>query len=68
MKKLGIEKSETHYRVGLDVSDYDFLEVIQDDLDKRITIKFLDTRWRTTKQTIKMLEEVIDVLKNNPLT
>ena len=59
-KKL--EKIETKYTVQLDASDYDFLEVVQD-VDNNITIKFLDTRWRTIPETISMLEEIIKNLK-----
>lgn len=62
MKKLQIQKAETTYRIDLDVSSYDFLEVVQA-LDKRITIKFLDTRWRTVEDTIELLEEIIGQLK-----
>lgn len=63
MKKLKIEKSETHYRVQLDVSNYDFLEVVQG-LDKRITIRFLDSRWRSVDETVEMLKEIIESLSS----
>ena len=59
---MKIEKIETTYHVQLEASDYDFLEVVQSE-DKRITIKFLDTRWRTIPQTISILEEIIENLK-----
>ena len=59
---MKIEKAETTYRASLDVSEYDYLEVVQA-LDGRITIKFLDQRWRTVPDTIKMLEEIITELK-----
>lgn len=62
MKKLQIQKAETTYRIDLGVSSYDFLEVVQA-LDKRITIKFLETRWRTVEDTIELLEEIIGQLK-----
>ena len=59
---MKIEKVETTYRVQLEASEYDYLEVVQDS-DKRITIKFLDTRWRSIEETIKMLAKIIDQLK-----
>ena len=65
MKKLEMEKAETHYRVQLDASRYDYLEVIVDE-NEQITIKFLDTRWRTPQETIDMLEEVVAMLKTLP--
>ena len=57
-----IEKIETTYNIRLNASEYDFLEVVQDQ-SGRITIKFLDTRWRTIEETIEMLEEIIENLK-----
>jgi len=59
---MKIEKAETTYRIQLKASEYDYLEVVED-MNKRITIKFLDTRWRTVKETTKMLEEIIEQLK-----
>lgn len=59
---MEIEKVETTYRVQLNASEYDFLEVVQDE-EGRITIKFLDTRWRTVEETIKMLAEISENLK-----
>lgn len=61
-KRLRVEKSETHYRVELDASEYDFLEVVMAQ-DERITIKFLDTRWRTVEETTSMLREIIEALE-----
>lgn len=62
-KKLKLIKHETVYRVELDVSQYDYLEVTQAQ-DGRITIKFLEQRWRTPNETIQMLEEICSLLKN----
>lgn len=59
---MKIEKAETTYRASLNVSEYDYLEVVKAE-DDRITIKFLDTRWRTIPETIKMLEEIVKNLK-----
>ena len=59
---MKIQKVETTYHVNLNVSDYDSLEVIQA-TDSRITIKFLEQRWRTIDETVKMLKEVIKNLK-----
>lgn len=60
---LKIEKTETTYQMQLHASEYDFLEVVED-IDKRITIKFLDSRWRTKEKTISMLQEIIEALKS----
>lgn len=60
---MKLQKVETKYHTQLKVSDYDFLEVVED-TEGQITIKFLDTRWRTKKETIEMLKEVIDLLKD----
>lgn len=54
-------KTSTTYNISLKASPYDFLEVVQG-TDGRITIKFLDTRWRTRAETIAMLKEVIEHL------
>lgn len=59
---MKIEKVETTYRVQLNASEYDFLEVVED-MDKRITVKFLDARWRTKEESISMFEEIVAVLK-----
>ncbi len=59
---MKIEKIETTYRAQLKASEYDYLEVIKNE-DERITIKFLDTRWRTKEETISMLQEIIVALK-----
>ena len=58
---MKIEKTETHYQVQLKASEYDFLEVVAD-MQGRITIKFLETRWRTPNETINMLKEIIGAL------
>lgn len=60
---MKIEKKETTYWAQLNASEYDFLEVVED-MDKRITIKFLDTRWRTKEETISVFEEIIKALKS----
>jgi len=62
---MKLEKQESVYRASLDVSEYDYLEVTQAG-DMRITIKFLDTRWRTVPETIRMLEAIIRELKTLP--
>lgn len=56
-----MEKTETHYRAELKASEYDYLEVVED-TSGRITIKFLDTRWRTKQETIALLKEMIEKL------
>ena len=43
----------------LKASEYDFLEVEQD-IEGRITCKFLDTRWRTKEETIAHIKEAIE--------
>ena len=58
-------KSETTYRASLKASEYDFLEVVQA-VDGRITVKFLDTRWRSTEETIAVFQEIIAELKRIP--
>ena len=58
---MKIEKTETHYQIQLKVSEYDYLKVVAD-TSGRITINFLDTRWRTPQETIDMLKEIIGVL------
>lgn len=62
MKKGKLEKTETHYHALLKASEYDFLDLIESP-DGRITIKILDSRWRTKKETITLLEEIIDLIK-----
>lgn len=64
---LELEKTEIHYRATLKASEYDYLEVISDG-EGRIQIKFLDTRWRTTKETAKMLKEIVDLLTTTDFT
>lgn len=61
-ENMDIEKVETTYHAQLKASDYDTLEVVQD-MDKRITVKFLDTRWRTIPETIALFQEIIAALK-----
>lgn len=69
MKKeeLKFEKSESIYRCCLDLSEYDYLEVTQDEYG-RITAKFLDVRWRTVKETQKLFREIADTLDSLPET
>ena len=62
---MKIEKVETTYHMQLKASEYDFLEVVQD-MEGRITVKFLDTRWRTVKETIALFEEIAKNLKTIP--
>lgn len=62
---MKIEKIETKYSAQLKSSAYDFLEVVQD-MDGRITIKFLDTRWRTVEETILLLKEIAEHLATLP--
>jgi hypothetical protein len=59
---MKFEKSHTTYTAQLKASEYDFLKVVQDN-DKRITIKFLDTRWRTIPETIAVFQKIIKELK-----
>lgn len=67
-KKLKLIKHETVYRVELDISQYDYLEVTQAQ-DGRITVKFLEQRWRTPIETILLLKEICSLLENiNPTT
>ena len=58
-----MKKEETKYTAQLEASEYDFLEVIQSAHDNRITIKMLDTHWRTKEQTIAVLKEIITQLE-----
>ena len=53
-----MKKETTKYSAQLKASEYDFLEVEEDE-EGRITCKFLDTRWRTKKETVAVLKEVI---------
>ena len=62
---MKIEKVETTYHMQLKASEYDFLEVVQD-REGSITLKFLDTRWRTVKETIALFEEIAKNLKTIP--
>jgi len=59
---MKIEKVETTYRAELNASEYDYLEVVRDE-SNRITVKFLDTRWRTITETVAVFQEIIDALK-----
>ena len=59
---MKFEKSHTTYTANIKTSEYDFLEVVQDE-DKRITVKFLDSRWRTIDETITVFQEIIKELK-----
>jgi hypothetical protein len=59
---MKIPQISTKYWVQMKASGYDSLEV-EEDLEGRITIKFLDSRWRTKEETIAMLEEVISLIK-----
>ncbi len=61
-KTLRIIEQSKVYHMELDASEYDFLEVVEGE-NRRITIKFLDTRWRTIPETVSMLEEIIAALK-----
>ncbi len=62
-----MNKAETKYVEQLKASDYDFLEVVRsEDGYGRITIKFMETRWRTVDETVSMLQEVIEKLKLLP--
>lgn len=65
MGKLKIEKAEKVYRCNLAVSDYDYLEIAQAP-DNRITVKFLDTRWRTPNETKKLFLEIAETLNSLP--
>lgn len=59
---MKLQKYTTKYWNQLKASDYDTLEV-EEDFEGRITIKFLENRWRTKEETIALLNEVIDLLK-----
>lgn len=62
-KKLQLETQETHYRVELDSSEYDFFEVVQA-LEGKITVKFNEGRWRSVEETIDVFEEMLAILKD----
>jgi hypothetical protein len=64
-KKLKLEKQETHYTVQLDVSEYDYLNVVED-VEGRIKISFRDQRWRTVADTVRLLMEIVDLLNTKP--
>jgi len=64
---MKIERTETHYEIQLKASEYDYLKVVAD-TSGRITINFLETRWRTPQETIDMLKEIIGVLAQMELT
>ena len=53
-----IEKTETRYHMQLESSGYDFVDIVVDTAG-RITVKFLDTRWRTPEETIAVFKEII---------
>jgi len=53
-----MKKTETHYHHDLSMTEYDFLDVVED-TEGRITVKFLDTRWRTKAETIAVFKEII---------
>ena len=55
--------SEAHYYSRLKTSEYDFLEVVLDEAG-RMKIKFLDERWREKKELVKVLEEIIGLIKD----
>ena len=63
--KLTLEKGERTYRCNLDKSEYDYLEVTVNELGD-ITVKWLDQRWRTVKETQKLFKEIIEVLNSLP--
>lgn len=51
-------KTITSYRIPLNISEYDYLEVDVES-ETRIRINFLVTRWRDKQETIAMLKEII---------
>jgi len=59
---MKIIKVHTTYHVELKTSEYDFAEVVKDE-DGRITVKFLEGRWREIDETIEMFKEIIENLK-----
>lgn len=59
---MTLKKVETKYTSRMQASEYDYLEVTQD-TDKYITVKFLDTRWRTKEETIALFREAITLLE-----
>lgn len=63
-----LEKTNTLYTAKLKASEYDFLEVNMSAHDGRITIKFMDSRWRTKEETISMLKELIVQIRTLPPT
>ena len=63
--KLTLEKGERTYRCPLDKSEYDYLEVVVNERNV-ITVKWLDQRWRTVKETQELFKEIIEVLNDLP--
>lgn len=60
---MKLEPTEIHYTAQLNASEYDTLDVIESTEDGRITFKLLESRWRTKKETIALLKEVIALLE-----
>lgn len=56
-----MELTEKHYWAQLKASEYDTLDVVED-REGRITIKLLESRWRTKEETINLLKEVIEII------
>lgn len=56
-------KTTTNYSIPLKASEHDYLEVeVEEGEQGRIRVKFLDQRWRTKKETVALLKEIINYL------
>jgi hypothetical protein len=56
---------EKHYHEELEASEYDFLDVTED-IEGRIKVSFLESRWRTKEETIALFKECIKHLSDMP--
>lgn len=59
---MKLNKVETTYHAQLKASEYDFLEVVRNE-HGQMTVKFLDTRWRSKEETIALFKEIIAELE-----
>ncbi len=60
---MKLQKSETTYRAQLKASEYDYVEAVINE-HGRMTVKFLDTRWRSKEETIAVFKEIIAALES----
>ena len=60
-------KTETHYNITFKFNDYfESIDIIQKAGDRKaIKVKFFEERWRTPKDTIKLLKKIIKTLEDN---